>query len=199
MIMRRWFRTGVAGLLSALLAACHSAPTRFYMVEPIAPIATPADYRGPAVRVEAVHIPAALDRMEILNEVAPGEFKVRDLDQWAAPLGQGVRQALTADLAARLPPGRVIYPHLAKSPGTISISVDMLAFDADRQRATLQVSWLGTADGPQPAAHGESMVLHTTLSGAGPASMVAALSTLLATLADRIVGELMMPTGDAPI
>jgi uncharacterized lipoprotein YmbA len=175
------------------MAACHSAPTRLYMLEPIAPLIAPGAYQGPAIRVEAIHVPPALDRMEIVSEVAPGEFKVSDVDQWMAPLGQGVRQTLTADLAARLPQGRVIFPHLAKPPGTISINVEVLAFTADRRGAELQVSWVGSSEGAPPRTRGGTLMLHTDLSGASSASMVVALSTLLAQLADRIVAELSEP------
>jgi uncharacterized lipoprotein YmbA len=141
--------------------------------------------------VEAVHIPAALDRMEIVSQVAPGEYKVSEMDQWIAPLGQGIRQALTMDLAARLPPGRVVFPHIAKPPETLGLSVEILDFNIDRRGARLQVSWLGTSDGAGPRSCGSTFVLQTTLSGAGSASTATALSTLLAELADRIVAELM--------
>ena len=187
MSARRCDSAGVLGALAVILAACQSVPTRLYMLEPIATIVTPGAYQGPAVRVEAVHVPPALDRREIVSEVAPGEFKVSDVDQWIAPLGQGVRQTLTADLASRLPPGRVIFPHLVKPPGTISISVELLTFTADRRGAELQVSWQGSSEGTPPQTPGGTMILRTGLSGAGSASMVAALSTLLAQLADRIV------------
>jgi uncharacterized lipoprotein YmbA len=198
MILRRCQLKRVAGILVALLAACHSAPTRLYMVEPITPTATADDYNGPPVQVEAVHIPAALDRMEIVSEVAPGEFKISELDRWMAPLGQGIRQALTADLAARLPQGRVIFPHLAKAPRTLSIRVELLEFNADRQGAKLLVSWLGTSEGAQPRSLGGTMVLQTSLSGAGSGSIATALSKLIAQLADRIVAELLLPApGDA--
>jgi uncharacterized lipoprotein YmbA len=190
MIVRRSIAPGIAVVLTALLAACQSAPTRLFMLEPVPPSVIPASYDGPAVRVETVQIPPALDRIEIVSEVAPGEFKVSELDHWIAPLGQQVRQTLTADLAARLPQGRVIFPYLAKPPGTIGISVDVLAFNADRRGAHIQVSWLGTSDRAESRPCGGTMVLQTNSSGAEPASMSNALSMLLGQLADRIVQEL---------
>jgi len=190
MIPRRLKPAGVAGALAALLAACQSAPTRLFMVEPVAPTAASSPYDGPAVRVEAVHVPAALDRMEIVSEIAPGEFKVSDLDRWMAPLGQGIRQALTLDLAARLPSGRVIFPHLAKPPECIGISVELLDFNIDRRGAEIDVSWLGTSDDARSPPRGGTMVLRTSLTGTGSASMATALSELLAQFADRIVAGL---------
>ena len=110
-----------------------------------------------------------------------------------APLGQGIRQALTADLVARLPEGRVIFPHLAKLPKTISIRVEILEFNTDRRGARLQASWLGTSDEAQPRSLGETMVLQTPVSGTGSRSIATALSKLIAQLADRIVAELLQP------
>jgi len=201
MIARRIPPPCVALVLANLLAGCQSAPTRFFMLEPVAPVSIAGSYTGPAIAVAAVHIPPALDRSDIVSEVAPGEFKVSDLEQWIAPLGQGIRQALSADLAARLPAGRVIFPHLVKPPGTIAVSVDLLSFDAGPRVATLQVSWLGTSDGAQPGAQprsiGGTLRLQTPRSGEGAASMASALSALVAQLADRIVTELLLPAPDA--
>jgi len=178
--------------MAVFLASCQSAPTRLFALDPIALTPTPSPYNGPAIRVDAVHIPPALDRIEILSEISSGEFKVNDRDHWIAPLGQLARQALTEDLIARLPQGRVIFPDLAKSTGTISVSVDLLAFSAGREGAKLQVSWVGTSDGSQPRSCGGTMLLETTLRGAGSGATASALGTLLAELADRIVAELLL-------
>jgi uncharacterized protein len=193
MIARYFKPVGVIAAVPLLvMAACQSAPTRVFTLEPVVPRSIANPYSGPPVRIDAVHIPPALDRIEILSEVAPGEFKVSDLDHWVAPLGQVARQTLTADLIARLPQGRVIFPHLTKPAGAIGVSVDLLAFSADREGAKLHVSWVGTSDGSQPQSCGGTMMLQTTLPGAGSAATASALSTLLAQLADRIVAELML-------
>jgi uncharacterized lipoprotein YmbA len=148
------------------------------------------------VRVEAVHIPAELDRIELVRETAHGEFEVNDRDQWMTPLGQGIREALTIDLAARLPPGRVIFPHLARPPGMIGLSVDLLDFEADRLGVEIHVSWLGATDGPPPRSLGGARVLQTSLSGPGSRSMASAMSALVAELADTIVEDLSAPAID---
>jgi len=189
-------RSTPAGLIAAvvllLAAACHSGPTRVFTLTPVVSASIANDYRGRPIRLDAVHIPPALDRIEILTQVAPGELRVNELDHWAAPLGQLVRQALTADLIARLPPGRVIFPHLAKPTGAIGVSVDLLAFSADREGATLAVSWVGTVTGTQPPTGGGTLVLRTTLPATDAAAITSALSTLLAQLADRIAADLLL-------
>jgi uncharacterized protein len=183
---------GIVTVALLLMTACQSVSTRVFTVEPVVAASVASQYNGPPIRIDAVHIPPALDRIEILREVAPGEFEVSDLDHWVAPLGQVIRQTLTEDLIARLPQGRVIFPNLAKPAGTIGVSVDLLELSATRDGARLQVSWVGTSVESQPRSCGGTMVLRTALAGAGSAAMASALSTLLSQLADRIVAELLL-------
>jgi uncharacterized lipoprotein YmbA len=175
-----------------LMTACQSVSTRVFTVEPVVANSSVSQYNGPPIRIDSVHISPALDRIEILREVAPGEFEVSDLDHWVAPLGQVIRQALTSDLIARLPQGQVIFPNLAKPVGTIGVSVDLLEFSAARDSARVNVSWVGTSFGSQPRSFGGTAVLQTALPDAGSAAIATALSTLLSQLADRIVAELLL-------
>ncbi len=166
------------------MAACRSAPTRLFVPEPVAPTVSAGPYDGPPVRVDAVHVPPSLDRVEMLGDIAPGELQIDDFDHWAAPLGLLARQTLTADLAARLPAGRVISPSLAKPPGAASLAVDILAFSADKHGARLEASWVLTPTRHAPGA--SAVVVRTENPSATPAAMAGALSDLLAALADRI-------------
>jgi uncharacterized lipoprotein YmbA len=184
-----------AGVMEAvvllLATACQSNPTRVFTLTPVVSASIANHYSGRPIRIDAVHIPPALDRIEILSQVAPGELRVNELDHWAAPLGPLIRQALTADLIARLPPGALIFPQLRKPAGAIGVTVDLLAFSVDRRGATLEVSWVGAAAGTEAPACGGTMVLQTTPAGEGPAAIADALSTLLAQLADRMAAELL--------
>ena len=181
-----------AVMLTAL-AACHSSPSRLFTLYPVAPGGARSAYAGAPIRVDAVHVPPALDRIEVVSDVAPGELGLHDMDHWSAPLGQVSRQALSADLIARLPPGSVIFPHLAKSDGALGLVVDILDFKADRAGATLEASWvLARAEGGSAPTRGTAQ-LRTDQSAEGAAAMARALSTLLGQLADRIVVALPAP------
>jgi uncharacterized lipoprotein YmbA len=184
-----WLGT-VAGVLAALMSACHSAPTRLYTLYTVAPSSPRAAYSGPPVRVDSVHVPPALDRIEVISDVTPGELKISDLDHWSAPLGQAARQALSADLVARLPPGYVIFPHLAKPEGALGISVDVLDFKSDRNGTYLEASWLVSAAGGGTPSGIASASLRTDLPSPDAAATARALSVLLGQLADRIVAGL---------
>jgi uncharacterized lipoprotein YmbA len=181
-----------AGLLALLLVSCHSAPTRIFTLYAVAPAAPISRYTGPAIRVDAVHVPPALDRIEVVSDIAPGELKVSDLDYWSAPLGQVAKQALSADMVARLPSGRVIFPHLAKPDGALGISVDILDFGGSTNGAHLEASWIITPTNPDAVTRRGTGRFRGEPSGADATATVRALSTLLAQLADQIVAELSL-------
>ena len=176
--------------LCALLTACQSAPTRLYAPYAVPPAAAGSTYAGPPIRVDAVHFPPSLDRIEIVREIAPGELALNDLEQWSAPLGQAARQALSADLMLRLPPGKALFPHLTKPAAALGVSVDVLEFKGDGRQFLLEASWVVSATGgPSGAAIGTA-TLRTQASGGNGASTAHAVSELLGQLADRIVAAL---------
>lgn len=169
-----------------LVVSCQSAPTRVFTLESVPSTAVVSSYVGPPIRVDAVHVPPPLDRIEILSDVGRGEMQVNDREHWAAPLGELARQALTADLISRLPEGKVIFPHLSRVAGSRGVAVDILVFSADRDGARLDASWVLTSASREQERNGGSVQLHTTGSASGAAATAQALSALLAQLADRI-------------
>jgi uncharacterized lipoprotein YmbA len=156
----------------------------------VAPVSTITPYPGPAIRVDAVHVPPALDRIEVVSDIAPGELKVSDLDHWSAPLAQVAKQALSADMVARLPSGRVIFPHLVKPEGALGVNVDIMDFRADTNGAYLEASWLITAKDSDTARRWGTGRFRREGSAEGARATANALSALLAQLADQIVAEL---------
>jgi uncharacterized lipoprotein YmbA len=183
-----WMGTS-AGLLTLLLTACQSAPTRIYTLYSVPPTSTITPYTGPAIRVDAVHVPPALDRIEVVSDIAPGELKVSDLDHWSAPLAQVAKQALSADMVARLPSGRVIFPNLSKPEGTLGVNVDILYFRVDTSGADLEASWIITARNPDTGSRRGTRRFHRGGSGADARATADALSALLAQLADQIITD----------
>jgi uncharacterized lipoprotein YmbA len=175
--------------ITLVLAACSSAPTRMFTLFPVAPT-TCSTYTGPAIRVDAVHMPVALDRIEVVSDIAPGELRINDLDHWSAPLSQQARQTLSADLITRLPPGRVIFPHLEKPDGTLGVTVEVLEFTTGHAGATLQASWVISATDPRPITIRGTAELRTDEAQASAPATANGLSNLLGQLADRIAAQL---------
>jgi uncharacterized lipoprotein YmbA len=194
------FAVSLAG--AVVLVACGtSPPTRFFTLDATPPSAPSASaYAGPPLRVAAVDIPPALDRVELVSEIGPGEMKVHDFERWEAPLGLTARQVLTQDLAARLPPGQVLGPGGA-APGVVTLSVEVLSFQASDGQATMQASWTLRMPPAPPGPHGAApppptlirsalVQLSAPAPGVAGASTAAGFSALLAQLADRIAAGL---------
>ena len=175
-------------LTGAALAGCAGAKTQFYTLDPAVGGPAPAyaaAYAGPPVRIDAVHVPPALDRLELVEPDGANAVKVRDLAHWAAPLGEMARRVLTQDLAARLPQGSVVFPDSPKPQGARGIVVDMLALSPGADGVTLDASW-SVLPGARGGALRQRQARLTTAAAAQPA----AISALIGQLADRIAADL---------
>jgi uncharacterized lipoprotein YmbA len=184
----------IAGALLAIgLGACGATPdTHYYMLSAVAPAAAPAAAATGAaapIRLDAVTIPAELDRTQIVRRSGPNQLDLLGLDRWAAPLDEQIRRVLSDDLGRRLP-GRVVgpaAPAISEETGIIAVDVDR--FDADRQgHVVLIADWSLVAAGRAVSRRTETIELDA--SGADPASSAAAMSGALGQFADRIAAAL---------
>jgi uncharacterized protein len=171
------------------LVACHSAPTRIYNLDSAVPAARMDDYQAPALRVDAVSVPASWDRIEILTVSAAGSLEINDLDHWSASLAQIARLTLSDDLDQRLPPGSVIYPRLPKPDGALSIDVDILEFTLTASHASMHASWLVVPAAGSQGARRSVISLQGTLASTEPTAVARAWSELIGQLADRIAAD----------
>jgi len=180
-------------LALAMLAACaQSPPTVFYTLDPMPAPATTSDPALPRpaatgdplpIRVEAVHLPEPLNRPEIFIRQGPNVLRVDDFARWAAPLGSMTQRVLTQDLAARMPPGRVVFPDAPQPPGGVAgLSVEVLDFEVAAGEARLSVAWYL---GP----HARTLRLAMPSGGTAPQDSARALSELLGQLAADIAAH----------
>ncbi len=138
----RPFKPPLSAVLLLALTACAGATTRFYTLQPAGgPGGARSAYAGPPFRVDAVHIPAALDRPELVRNVSGDRFVVSDNDHWAGPLGELFRRVLTQDLADKLPVGAVVYPDAPKPAGAGGLVVDILDVTPLGGAVVMDVSW----------------------------------------------------------
>jgi uncharacterized lipoprotein YmbA len=88
--------------LAALgLAACSAEPTRYYTLLP--PATAPAGAAAPfQIEVQAVDLPQQVDTQEMVLRTGAGELQPVDTRRWIAPLGDELRDALSAGLSQRL-------------------------------------------------------------------------------------------------
>jgi uncharacterized lipoprotein YmbA len=173
--------------LTALLAGCAAGPpSRFYSLTAVPPRAS-LHAPGLMLQIAAVHIPAILDRQEIVRESTPNLLQLSNRNRWGAPLAAMIRQVLEQDLAARLRGSTVLPAEAAAPAGTHVLVIDLLRFDVGPSGTVrLQGSWMQFApDGTRPV-----LTRQITLAAAHPASgyrsQTAAMSRLLGRLADRI-------------
>lgn len=168
------------------LAGCgHSPPSVTLTLDPVAPTSPRSDYRGPPIAVPAVHVPAAIDRVEFVSQPAAGEAKIDDFARWAAPLGILSRDALVRDLTARLPAGSVLPPGAVAGAGTRAVDVTILGLTGGPGEATMQAAWRLLPGGPV-----RQEELRAPVSAAEPVPSARAFAILLGRLADRIAAGL---------
>jgi uncharacterized protein len=180
--------------LMTLTGCASSPPTHFYALDAVAAGAGPGSVAATPVKIDAVHIPPALDRSSMVRGESANQLDISSQDRWAGDLGEMIGSVLTQDLAARLPAGMVIAPN-SPAPGTArGIVVDILTFQPQASgEVVLDADWTllqGTQSNPvlRRSAH-----LSAT---AAPSAQgeAAAMSTLLGELADRMAADI----GGAP-
>lgn len=183
--------------VALMLASCGTSPqVQFYTLVPVAPVGESASSAPPfPVQVNAVHIPAVLDRNEIVRQSGTDALSMKDQDRWGAPLGEMARNVLAQNLAARLPTGSVIMPQAPAPSSAAHLVVDIVRFgeNADRQ-VGLDGSWAllrGASDNPVLSGN---VNLKDEAGGNDAASQVEAMSRLLGRLADDIAAKVAAAT-----
>jgi uncharacterized lipoprotein YmbA len=183
-------------LLLTLTACASSPPTRFFALDPTS-AGTPAAASSGAehdavkpVKIDAVHLPPALDRNSMVRGESGNQLEISSQDRWAGDLGEMIRRVLTQDLAGRLPGDMVIAPDSPAPPGARGLVIDILTFQPGAGgEVVLDADWTlleGTQSNPVLRRS-----VHLTGSAASSAQgEAAAMSALLGQLADGIAGEI---------
>jgi hypothetical protein len=180
----------IPALALLTLAGCASSPpTRYFALDPAAPGSPATDQTaGKPVKVDAVHIPPALDRDSMVRGESDNQLQISAQDRWAGDLGEMIRRVLTQDLAQRLPSGMVVAPQSPAPPSARGLVVDILTFQPQAGEVVLDADWTllqGTQSNPVLRRSA-----HLTAPGASSAQGQAqAMSTLLGQLADGIAAQ----------
>jgi len=179
--------------LAALLPGCvlSSAPSHFYSLAPIAP-ATPtrASVKMP-VQVVVVHVPAVLDRQEIVRGGANMSLELGGASRWGAPFAEMIQRVLTQDLLERLPAGAVLLPDQPAPRDTDAIVLTILEFQSDRAGSVVfSGSWSILPPGAEHPRSSGYVHLTGSASGSDYGDQARVMSELLARVADHIVEAL---------
>ena len=145
------------------------------------------------IEVGEVPIPATIDRNSIVLSAGNGRLNIASHDQWGAPIGELIRQALTANLTARLPPGCVLSPGgIAGRSGLHVLSLHILRFMSDTMgHVTLDVSWNVLVAGSSKVLHSGHEVIAVQAASSDISAIVPAMSQALGQLADRVTAALL--------
>ncbi len=183
-------RGRLTGLGAAMLAGCgHSPAVTFLVLDAVPPARSVADYAGPPLRVPFVHLPATVDRPELVRQDAAGTISVDDFARWSAPLGLQARDTLIRDLTARLPGGAVLPPDAPPAPREVRVEATVLAFDVTAGQASMTVSYRLVGPGatdPRPMV----AKLATPLMDDAAAGRARAWSALIGQLSDHVIAAL---------
>lgn len=177
----------VAILIMAMVGCGHSPPVRYITLN-AETVTTPlTTTQVQPVQLTAVHIPAELDRLNVVTQISANQLVIHDTDRWGAPLGQMMRRTLAQDLLTRLPAGSFVLPDAPAPPNTRTLVVTVLSWDADAKGTlTLQVAWTLLSGQPSQAVLTQQVTLTSVIANGDAASQAAAMSHLLGQLADRI-------------
>jgi uncharacterized lipoprotein YmbA len=142
------------------------------------------------VKVNAVHIPALLDRRAIVRRESGNRLDISAQDRWGASFGEMARGILTQDLQSRLAPGSIIPPNAPAPRDARGLVVDILSFVPNGSgQVVLSCDWVLLEGAPA----------HTTLlrtvhlsqpAGDSPSDQADAMSELLGKLADQIAATI---------
>jgi uncharacterized lipoprotein YmbA len=139
-----------------------------------------------------VHIPAVLDRLEVVTLTSQNRLTIDDSDRWGAPLAQMMRRTLAQDLLTRLPAGSFVVPDAPAPAGTRKLVVTVLSATADASGTlNLQAEWTLLAAHSDQATLRQQVTLHSAISGHDALGQAAAFSHVLGDLADRIAASVV--------
>jgi uncharacterized lipoprotein YmbA len=179
-----------------LLGCGTSPPTRFYILNDIAPESAAATDIHPTpvpVQLGPVAVAPELDRPELVTRSGPNRVRVADFERWAAPLADQIRRVLSDDLAARLAPGLILsadVPAGSEPRRTLSIAIDEFYGD-DGCAVSLRADW--SLSRPNAGSlHGTEQLQIPATAPCGE-RLPAAMSRALAALADRLATVIGAP------
>ena len=180
-------------LIGTTLSGCGRSPPTRYVTLHAEPADTPlSTAHVTPVQLTAVHIPAELDRPQVVTQLSPNQLAVDETDRWGAPLAQMVRRTLAQDLMTRLPAGSVILPDAPAPPGTRTLVVTVLDSEADASGTmTLQAAWSVLTGDPPRETLTQQATLSSAMTNRDAPAQAAALSHILGQLADRIATSLV--------
>lgn len=124
---------GVMTIGLAALAGCStSQPTTFYTLSELVADAEPSDGKPLRLGIGPIHLPAYLDRPQLVTRNGANQMNVADFDQWVEPLDGIFQRVLAENLSRSLVAEQIVtLPARRNLPLDYHVEIDVVRFDAD--------------------------------------------------------------------
>lgn len=158
---------------------------RFYTLSAIGTTGSANENTPPAIRVARVTLPGEIDRPEIVQRIDANRVQLAEQDRWAAPLGEMIQRALSADLQAGAP---AASSHgAAGDPDLLYVEIEQFIGEADCA-VSLRAAWsLKQPNAAQPSARGYETVRIEPPQSCQVSALPQSMSRALAELAKRVL------------
>lgn len=187
---RSAFRLVAAMAALVMLHSCASSPPTHYVTLNDVPGAVGAVPVHP-VQLTTVHIPAELDRPEVVTQPAPNQLEISETERWAAPLGQLMRLTLARDLQTRLPEGVFVLPDSPAGADTRALVVNLTHIELPSNGAlTIDATWTLVTRRPDHIVFTQHATLRAAVMSNDVDAKAAAMSQVLGELADQIADSM---------
>jgi uncharacterized protein len=191
--MKRLHRLRLAAALCGILAvvSCASPDPKLFTIAPV-----PGTEQFGAPKVIALHgvgVPRYLQRSQIVRSSEGYQLDLLTNDWWGEPIDAMLGRVLAEDLTQRLPQS-TIYTSSGAVTGSpqATIELELRRLDLDRGGNLLLVAQGSVSFKNRPAPDTRTFQISQPLPSPGVEGQVAATSTALAKVADRIAGMLVV-------
>lgn len=174
-------------LLPLALAACSSPEPAYYTLASRAGVPQTGGPR--LIELRRIGLAGYLDRPEIVRKDADYRLRLGSAERWGEPLGDLVARILAEDLNLRMP-GTSVFTSAGSISATadVTLELDLQRFDADASGEVVLLAQVAASKGRgRGSAATQTVRIQVHPPGATTTDLVAAMSTALAQLADRIV------------
>jgi uncharacterized protein len=179
----------VAALLG--LGACTNTPSRFYMLNPLAPPdgMSPAAQaeRGPVIGLGPITLPRYLDQPQIVSRASRHQLVLGELDRWAEPLQENFSRVLAENLSLLIPTDHLFLHEWPRSVTLdYQVKVDVRHFDGWLGGESVLIARWSLLDRAERELVSRKVHLNAPAGGRDYEAMVVAMNQMLEALSRDI-------------
>jgi uncharacterized protein len=173
------------------LGACTSTPSRFYMLNPLAPSdgMSPAAQaeRGPVIGLGPITLPRYLDQPQIVSRASRHQLVLGELDRWAEPLQGNFSRVLADNLSLLIPTDHLFVQEWPRSVTLdYQVKVDVQHFDGWLGGESVLIARWSLLDRAERELLSRKVHLNAPAGGHDYEAMVVAMNQLLEALSRDI-------------